>query len=50
MNKNFLGLAGISFLLSAGQCVAQAPASPILLHVDLTDGRAISCMLICRYL
>ena len=37
MNKYFLGLAGISFLLSAGQCMAQAPASPILLHVDLTD-------------
>jgi predicted metalloprotease with PDZ domain len=37
MNKYFLGLAGISFLLSAGHCVAQAPASPILLHVDLTD-------------
>ena len=25
------------FLLSAGHCLAQAPASPILLHVDLTD-------------
>ena len=37
MNKYFLGLAGISFLLSAGHCIAQAPASPILLHVDLTD-------------
>src|ERR1700690_3662749 len=37
MNKNFLGLACVSLLLSAGHCVAQAPASPILLHVDLTD-------------
>src|ERR1700674_1473101 len=37
MNKNFLGLACISLLLSAGHCIAQAPASPILLHVDLTD-------------
>jgi predicted metalloprotease with PDZ domain len=37
MNKNFLGLACISLLLSAGHCMAQAPASPILLHVDLSD-------------
>jgi predicted metalloprotease with PDZ domain len=37
MNKNFLGLACISLLLSAGHCIAQAPASPILLHVDLSD-------------
>jgi predicted metalloprotease with PDZ domain len=37
MNRNFLGLAFISFLLSAGHSMAQAPASPILLHVDLTD-------------
>ena len=37
MNKSFLGLACISFLLFAGHCRAQAPASPILLHVDLSD-------------
>jgi predicted metalloprotease with PDZ domain len=37
MNKYFPGLACLSFLLSAGHCIAQAPASPILLHVDLTD-------------
>ena len=38
MNKCFLGLAVYSFApLSAGHCLAQAPASPIVLHVDLTD-------------
>src|SRR3984885_5885141 len=37
MNKYFPGLACLGLLLSAGHCMAQAPASPILLHVDLTD-------------
>ncbi len=38
MNKSLTGLACISLLLlSAGRCTAQTPASPIMLHVDLTD-------------
>jgi predicted metalloprotease with PDZ domain len=38
MNKSFTGLAGAALLfLSSALCLAQAPASPILLHVDLTD-------------
>src|ERR1700728_3420491 len=38
MNKSVTGLACISLLLlSAGRCTAQTPASPIMLHVDLTD-------------
>jgi predicted metalloprotease with PDZ domain len=38
MNKCLTGLACISLLfLSAGHGTAQAPASPIVLHVDLTD-------------
>jgi predicted metalloprotease with PDZ domain len=38
MNKFFAALAYAGWLiLSLGRCAAQPPASPILLHVDLTD-------------
>jgi predicted metalloprotease with PDZ domain len=37
MTKWFSGLACISFLLITASCMAQAPVSPIILHVDLTD-------------
>jgi predicted metalloprotease with PDZ domain len=38
MNKFFAALTCVGWLvLSLGRCAAQPPASPILLHVDLTD-------------
>jgi predicted metalloprotease with PDZ domain len=38
MTKWFFGLACIPLLfMNAASCMAQAPASPIVLHVDLTD-------------